>query len=69
MIPYLFPAGRWNYARNIICYLHSMENLSGHILNTFLKGEYVMRQQQRLWNGIWSDMMIETTYMKYGKGP
>ena len=26
-----------------------------------------MRHQDGIWNGIWSDMMIETTYMRYGK--
>ena len=28
-----------------------------------------MRHQDGYWNGIWSDMLIETTFMKYGKGP
>ena len=34
-----------------------------------MKGEHVMRHQPGFWNGLWSDMMIETTFMKYGKGP
>ena len=51
------------------CYLHLTEKLSGDILNKFIKGEHGMKHQKRLWNGIWSDMMVETTYMKYGKGP
>ena len=25
-----------------------------------------MRHKQGLWNGIWSDMYIETTFMRYG---
>ena len=41
--------------------------LTGDILNKFMQGEHVMRHQNGLWNGIWSDMMIETTYLKYGK--
>ena len=28
-----------------------------------------MRHQQGYWYGIWSDMYIETTLMRYGKGP
>ena len=28
-----------------------------------------MRHQEGYWNGIWSDMLIVTTFMKYGKGP
>ena len=35
----------------------------------FLEREHVMNHNEGLWNGIWSDMMIETTYMKFGKGP
>lgn len=27
-----------------------------------------MRHKPRVWNGIWSDMMIESTYMRYGHG-
>ena len=46
-----------------------MHKLSGNILNTFMKGEHVMRHQDGLRNGIWSAMMIEITCMRYGKGP
>ena len=28
-----------------------------------------MRHQRGLWNAIWSAMFIETTFMRYGKGP
>ena len=66
MTPYFSAAGHWKYARESICYLRSMEKLSGDIFHKFMKGEHVMRHQKGLWNGIWSDMMIETTYMKYG---
>ena len=27
-----------------------------------------MRQQPGIWNGIWSDMFIESTFMRYGHG-
>ena len=33
-----------------------------------MKGEHVTRQKRGIWNSIWSDMMIETTYMKFGLG-
>ena len=69
MMPYFFSAGHTNYARYGICYLRTMHKLPDGILHAFLKGEHVMRHQDGLWNGIWSDMMIETTYMRYGKGP
>ena len=69
MIPYFFAAAHWNYARDSICYLRSMEKLPGIVLDKFLEGDHAMHHKKGIWNGIWSDMMIETTYMKYGKGP
>ena len=35
----------------------------------FLDGHHVMRHQEGIWNGIWSDMFIESTFMRYGHGP
>ena len=46
-----------------------MERLPPEVLESFLKGEFVMRHQAGYWNDIWSDMFIETTFMKYGKNP
>ena len=46
-----------------------MEKLPPEVLNQFMNGEHVMRHQEGIWNAIWSDMMIETSYMKIGKGP
>ena len=39
-----------------------MECLPKDVLAMFLKGEHVMRNQSGLWNGMWSDMFIETTF-------
>ena len=39
------------------------------VLSHFMKGELVMHHSAGLWNGIWSDMMIETTLMRYGHAP
>ena len=69
MMPYFFATGHVNYARYGLCYLLTMSRLPATILDPFLKGEHVMHHQQGIWNGIWSDMMIETSYMKFGKGP
>ena len=33
-----------------------------------MKGFHVMRHVKGLWNGIWSDMFIETTFIRYGHG-
>jgi hypothetical protein len=66
MMPYYFAAGHVNYARYGLYYLRSMEKLPVHILSHFLKGEHVMHHIQGLWNGIWSDLFIESTFMRYG---
>ena len=69
MMPYLFAPGHLNYARYGLYYLSSMERLPDDILVQFMKGEHVMRHQAGIWNGMWSDMFIETTFMHYGHGP
>jgi len=46
-----------------------MEKLGGQVLEEFLQGNHVMRHQPGLWNGIWSDMFIESTFMRYGHSP
>ena len=43
-----------------------MEQLPDSLLLEFLKGEHVMRHRPGIWNSIWSDMFIETTFMRYG---
>lgn len=35
----------------------------------FRKGLHVVRNSPGFFNGIWSDMLIETTYMKFGSSP
>ena len=46
-----------------------MEKLPNETLESFMKGEHVTLHKRRIWNPIWSNMMIETTYMKLGKRP
>ena len=69
MIPYFFAAGHHNYARYALYYLFCMKKLPSHILERFLKGEHVTRFQRGVWEAIWSDMFIEMSFMKCGKGP
>ena len=69
MIPLFFAAGHHNYARYGLCYLNDMKKLPDYLLVKFMRGEHVTRHQRGYWNGIWSDMFIETTFMRYGKGP
>lgn len=68
MMPYFFELGHVNYARYGLFYLRSMEVLPGDALQHSMKGSHVMRHTQGLWNGIWSDMFIETTFMRYWHG-
>ena len=69
MLPYFFAAGHINYVRYGLCYLMTMSTLPLNILDKFLQREHVLRHKQGIWNGIWSDMIIETTFMKFKKGP
>ena len=69
MLPYFFASSHINYARYGLYYLRSMERLGQEELSKFMKGEHVMHHVPGLWNGIWSDMLIETTFMRYGHGP
>ena len=69
MLPYFFAAGHWNYARDGVAYLRMMEKLPHHLMNQFMEGHHIVRLQDGLWNGIWTDNAIESTYMKIGKGP
>ena len=69
MVPYFFAAGHPNYSRYGLYYLNDMKRLPNSILSKFLRGEHVTRHQRGYWNGIWSDMFIESTFMRYGKGP
>ena len=38
------------------------------ILDQFLKGKHVLCHREGIWNDLWSDMMIETSCMRFGKG-
>lgn len=69
MLPYFFAAGHINYARYVLCYLVNMLTLPPNILDKCLQEEHVLRHKYGIWNEMWFDMMIETTSMKFGKGP
>ena len=67
MLPYYFAAGHVNYARYGLYYLRSKEKLPPHVERLFLKGQRVTRHIQGIWNGLWSDQFIESTFMRYGQ--
>ena len=68
MIPLFFAAGHVNYARWGLYYLRSMEALPDDVRYHFMKGEHTVQLSDAVWSGIWSDMAIETSYMRFGKG-
>lgn len=46
-----------------------MRGLPDEIRSKFQKGMHVCRQSEGYFNGIWSDMMIETTLTKISSSP
>ncbi len=68
MMPMFFSAGHINYARYALYYLNEMELVPSEIAKHFMDGEHTMHHIDGLFNGIWSDMAIETTFMRYGHG-
>ena len=67
-IPLLFAAGHIHYARYALYYLRTMETLPAEVYKHFRAHEHTMHHTPGLFNGIESDMAIETTYMRYGHG-
>ena len=68
MRPLFFAAGHPNYARYTEAYLQDMESLPLNVQKHFLEGQHTFHHKSGLFNGIWSDMAIESTYMRYGHG-
>ena len=64
-----FAAHHHEYARFCEAYTRIMEQLPESILNHFKRGHHTVHLKDGLFNGIWTDMAIECTWMKKGKGP
>ena len=69
MLPYMFAAHKYNYGRYGLYYVRSMTWLRPDILDNFCRGEQSLHHNAGLNNGMWSDMFIETTWMRKGHGP
>ena len=69
MLPYMFAAHKYHYSRYGLYYVRSMTRLHPDILAQFCKGQQSLHHTAGLWNGQWSDMFIETTWMRKGHGP
>ena len=68
MIPLFFAASHLNYAHYGLYYLCTMEQLPEDVCDCFLRGEHMMHHIPGIFNGVWSDMATETTFMCYGHG-
>ena len=69
MLPYFFASGHVNYARYSLYYLISMSKLPLSVEKRFVEGKHAMRHQPGIYNGQWSDLFIESTFMRYGHSP
>ena len=54
-------ASHWNYARDSIVYLRTIEKLPNCLHEKFMNGEPIVRPRDGDFNGIWNDMRIEST--------
>ena len=68
MMPLFFAASHYNYARYGLYYIRTMAAMPEDVRQHFVNGEHIMHHNPGLFNGIWSDMAIETTFMRYGHG-
>ena len=68
MMPLFFAASHCNYARYGLYYIRTMAAMPEDVRQHFVNGEHTMHHNPGLFNGIWSDMAIETTFMRYGHG-
>ena len=69
MVPYMFAAHKYNYARYGLYFVRSMTWLDPELLGRFCRGEQSLHHTAGLYNGQWSDMFIETNWMRKGHGP
>ena len=68
MLPYFRAAGCHNYARYAAHYVQQMKGLNPDIIKKLQHGAFV-RHIPGIYNATWTDMFIETTYMRFGHGP
>jgi hypothetical protein len=69
MIPYFFASAHIHYARYGLFYFITMQKLKGDILERLMEGDHVQHHKQGIFNGMCTDMFIETTFIRYEHGP
>ena len=68
MLPYFRSAGCHNYARYAAFYVHHMKGLDQVIMKILQCGVFE-RHISGICNSTWTDMFIETTYLRLWHGP
>ena len=68
MMPLFFATSHFNYAHYGLYYLRETEAMPEVVRQHFVNGEHTMHLNAGLFNDIWSDMAIQTTFMRYGHG-
>ena len=68
MVAYMFAANKYNYSRYGLYYVRSMTWLGPEILDRFCQGQQSLHHTAGIYNGQWSDMFIETNWMRKGHG-
>ena len=69
MVAYMFAANKYNYSRYGLYYVRSMIWLGPEILDRFCQGQQSLHLTAGIYYGQWSDMFIETNWMRKGHGP
>ena len=64
MLVLFFAAGHQNYVDTVCTTSAAWTQVHDH----FIRGEHTGHHTPGLFNGIWTDMVIETTYIRYGHG-
>ena len=62
--PYLFATDRTNYSRWVPIYLLDMSDLPRAVKLAFENGQFSVRRAPGSFNGVWSDMGVESTVIR-----
>ena len=66
MLPLFYAPGHHNSARDGLYYLKSIQSLPENVRYQFLRGGHIVQNKPGAFSGIWTDMVIKMSYMKYG---
>ena len=67
MLPYLASAGHCQYTKSVYIYLQHMQQLKDShpdVFNAFMHGYHVLRQSDRYWAGLSTDLVTEQVLMR-----